>query len=272
MKRPLSRGLRVATLLAALLGSACAAPSAHVPWELVQRHPHDPESFTQGLELYRDRLYESSGRYGRSWVEYRPAPGREHGGEHRRRQLPAQWFAEGLTLLDDELWLLTWREGLVVVLDPDTLTTRRSHRHDGEGWGLTRDDGLLVLSDGSSTLRFLEPGEFVECRRVTVRESGRPVSRLNELETVGGWLLANVWLSDAVVVIHPDSGEVVRRLDLAELYPRALRSPEADVLNGLAWDEEDGSLLVTGKLWPEMYRLRLELPPPPKRSPQPCPH
>lgn len=251
--------------LALILVSACAAVDHDPSWELIERYPHDTDSFTQGLELMGERIYESSGRYGKSWVEYRPAPDRTGAAARdpstwHRRTLPQEWFAEGLTLFNNELYVLTWRAGRALVLDPDTLATRRIHRYSGEGWGLTNDGYQLIMSDGSSTLRFINPENFEVRRQLTVTEQGQPLNQLNELEWAEGWILANLWLSDDVVVIDPETGVVAQRLRLAALYPRHQRGPGVDVLNGLAWDAEDGSLLLTGKLWPELYRLRVSLP------------
>lgn len=264
----------LALLFGLLLANGLTVAQNADNWTLLQRYPHDPDAFTQGLVIVGDRIYESSGRYGQSWVEYRPAPDRQvqhsaapipdstaHSEASRlRKAISRRWFAEGLTQFDDRLFLLTWREGLALVLDPDTLAIRRQFRYPGEGWGLTHDGRRLIMSDGSSELRFVDPDSFTELYRLKVTEEGQPLRNLNELEWVDGWLLANIWQSDDVAIIDPVTGNVAGRLRLASLYPPGQRHRNADVLNGLAWDPADCTLLVTGKLWPDMYRLRIHLP------------
>ncbi len=148
------------------------------------------------------------------------------------------------------------------MIDAATLQPVGDFHYDGEGWGLTNDGERLIMSDGSAQLRFIDPATLQETHRLTVRDGGRPLRWLNELEWLPAGsldaeprLLANVWQRDRIVVIDPASGEVTAELDLAELYPQ--RAPGADVLNGIAWDARDGTLLVTGKRWPRLYRLRL---------------
>jgi glutamine cyclotransferase len=236
----------------------CCAPALlgapTIPYEVVASYPHRSEAFTQGAQLVDDTLYESSGLYGQSFlVRWRP------GGDEPllRTALPKRIFAEGLTVLDGRLYLLTWqqRRGLIFQLVP----WRRlgEFRYPGAGWGLTHNGRELIMSDGSAELRFLAADDQRELRRLTVTEDGEPVQRLNELEWVQGRVLANVWLTDEIVAIDPASGMVTARLDLGELYPAGQRSRRADVLNGIAFDPRDGTLLVTGKFWPRLYRIRL---------------
>jgi glutaminyl-peptide cyclotransferase len=256
-------------LLAIWLLAACALAAPRLGWEVVAEYPHrtnalDSGAFTQGLELDGDALLESSGRYGKSFIA------RWHLDDDRLPQLkrlPDELFAEGLTRLGDRLYLLTWRERRGLVLDADSFELLDSFHYDGEGWGLTNDGTRLIMSDGSSELRFLDPHTLRESQRLTVRDDGRPLKRLNELEWLPAGaladqprLLANIWLSNRIVVIDPTSGGVTAELDLQTLYP--VRAADADVLNGIAWDRRDNTLLVTGKLWPTIYRLRITEQPP----------
>lgn len=239
-------------LLLCAIGSAAAAPN--LSYEVVASYPHRSDAFTQGAQLEGDLLFESSGLYGRSFLaRWRP----DSQDPVVRTPLPRRLFAEGLTVLDGRLYLLSWQEqrGLIFRLDP--WQRIGEFRYTGEGWGLTHDGTDLIMSDGSAELRFLAADDQRELRRLRVTEDGRPVERLNELEWMQGRVLANVWLTDEIVVINPVSGEVTARLDLSRLYPAGQRSRRADVLNGIAWDARDDTLLVTGKYWPRVYRIRL---------------
>lgn len=221
------------------------------------RHPHDPTSFTQGLAFSADgRLFESAGGYGTSEVrEVDPSTGEVR----RRRPLDAAYFAEGLTVVGDELVQLTWKEGAVfrwdLALDP-----RPGGDITGEGWGLaTLADGTLVSSDGSDLLTVRDPATLEPKRSVAVTApDGTPVQQLNELEVVEERVWANVWHSDDIVRIDPTTGRVDATVDLSELVPPGLDDPEA-VLNGIAHRPGDppGRLWVTGKRWPTLYEIDL---------------
>jgi len=216
-------------------------------------HPHDPAAYTQGLLIHDGRLFESTGLYGESslreidWTT----------GEIRRRQaLPEQFFGEGLAWHDGELWMLTWREQTAFVYNPDVFAIRRTYRYEGEGWGLTSDGRHLIMSDGTSTLRWMNPADFTEARRISVTEAGRPLLNLNELEWIDGQLLANVYLTDRVVAIDPENGRVTASMDLSSLRAHLPRPHQAEVLNGIAFDPSSGHLLVTGKNWPALFVLK----------------
>lgn len=255
--------------LSLLLVLLCVSPwlsAADFSWQLLERYPHPPERFTQGLVVANQRLYESSGRYGQSFVASNALPGTGKPEPAQHRTLPRRWFAEGLTWFNGELFLLTWRAGRAVTLDPETLEIRRRFTYPGEGWGLTHNGHQLIMSDGTHRLRFVSPRDFRELKRLSVTEHGRPVDWLNELEWVDGWILANIWQSNDIAVINPENGKVAGRLRLTSLYPPAQRAPTSDVLNGLAWDPHSRTLLVTGKLWPELFRLRIKLPPSPQQQ------
>ncbi len=219
--------------------------------------PHDPSAYTQGLVWDGNRLFESAGRYGESTLrEVDPATG-----EVRRlvRNDPAV-FAEGLELIDDRLYQLTWREEVAFVWDAGTFDLLDTFSYEGEGWGLCFDGDRLVMSDGSATLRFRDPADFTETGSVTVVRDGRPVERLNELECLDGLVLANIWQSTEIVVIDPATGAVVGSVTGgATLLEQARAEYEnAEVFNGIAFDEATGRFLVTGKHWPFMFVVRLE--------------
>jgi len=241
-------------LLSLLLALPAAADTPNIGFDVVARYPHRSEAFTEGLELVDGLLYESSGLDRKSFIIAGPLTGE---GRVIRQRLPEVYFGEGLTVFGDSIYLLTWRNQRGFIFDKKTLRKTGEFSYAGEGWGLTHNDKQLIMSDGSANLKFLEPGSGRVVKTVPVTENGRPVIYLNELERVGKRVLANVWQTDNIVVIDPDTGVVTARIDLGKLYPPGMRKPGTDVLNGIALDPADNTLLVTGKWWPTLYRLRL---------------
>jgi glutaminyl-peptide cyclotransferase len=223
-----------------------------VPAVLGQR-PHDPGAFTQGLLFVDGAFLESTGRYGESSLR-RVDPATGH--VLKAIALPPDVFGEGLARLNGELFQLTWREQRCFVYDEATLEKRRELTYVGEGWGLTSDgEALLVVSDGTASLRFVDPASFRVVRTLVVRDGGLPLERLNELEWVRGEILANVWGSSVIVRIDPRSGEVRGHVDLAGLpEPPHPDDPDA-VLNGIAYDPTGDRLFVTGKRWNTMFEI-----------------
>ena len=252
------------TLLLCLLGIAhvCAAAPT-LSYKVIARYPHPDQPFTQGFELNGDTIYESSGLYNRSYIA------RWHLGDQQvldKQALPPAIFAEGLTIFGNRIFVLSWQEHKATVFDKTTLTKTAELSYEGEGWGLTHNEQALIMSDGSNTLRFLDPADFQSEKTISVSEDGKPVERLNELEWIPkhdgqpARILANIWQTDSIAVIDPASGAVTARLDLGTLYPLGQRSAHADVLNGIAYDARDGTLLITGKFWPTVFRLQLTEP------------
>ncbi len=237
---------------------ASASPTS-VPvlgWEVVSRRPHDPTAFTQGLLLDGNgRLYESTGLYGESTLrEVDPASGEVL----RVRRIPDEQFGEGLALVGDELVQLTWLRGLARRFDAETFELIRRHRYEGQGWGLCYDGQRLVMSDGSDVLEFRDPLTFEVQESVAVTLSGEPLSRLNELECVAGEVWANVWYTDMIVRIDADDGRVTGVLDLGEIIePHPTATLGSSVLNGIAYDAEADTFLITGKRWPELIEIRV---------------
>ncbi|WP_404419128.1 glutaminyl-peptide cyclotransferase [Marinospirillum sp.] len=224
-------------------------------FRVLQTYPHDPQAFTQGLLFHEGHLYESTGRYGQSTLRKVDL---ESGEVVQSVQLPAHRFGEGLALWEDWLIQLTWQAGEARVYDRHSLELLHTFSYKGQGWGLTADDTSLILSDGSATLRFFDPETFTETRRIQVLDQGRAVSRLNELDYVKGEILANVWHSDLIARINPQSGRVQGWIDLQGLLPEHLQPQDSDaVLNGIAWDAENQRLFVTGKLWPKLFAIEL---------------
>jgi len=222
---------------------------------VVGRVPHDTAAYTQGLVAVGGDLYESTGLYGQSQVR---RLNRATGQVEAATPLASDRFGEGLTFLNGRLYQLTWKNMVGYVYDASTLAPLDSFRYEREGWGLTTDGNALIMSDGTARLRFLDPATFAVIREVTVRDQGSPLSQLNELEYVQGVIFANVYQSDWIVRVDPDSGTVLEWIDLAGLLPERDRTPATDVLNGIAFDQESGHLLVTGKRWPWLFALRLD--------------
>lgn len=240
------------------LALAGAEPEPGISYKLLHRYPHDRSSFTQGLEIHRSMLYESTGLYGKSTIRYYPLDTPADMTLHR---LTPDRFGEGLTLLNDKLYQLSWRSGDVFVYEPDSLSPVEKFSIDTNGWGLTNNGSELIYSDGSDTLFFLDATTHTVIRTVTVRRNGKPLKSLNELEWIDGLIFANVLPTDTIVIIDPSSGSVVDSLDIGRLYPRSMRPGLQDIANGIAWDREAQELLVTGKNWPWLYRLKLFNPP-----------
>lgn len=240
-----------------LLLSACGAnrqPAASADYEILRTLPHDPAAFTQGLLFHNGILLESTGLYGKSSLREVEV---DTGAVLRKRALPHDLFGEGLALYSNRLYQLTWRENVVLLYDADTLETLGSFPLTGEGWGLAVWSNQLVASDGSAHLRFYDPATMHLLNDITVRDGDRAVRMLNELEIVGGELLANLWGEDRVARIDPTTGRVLGWLDFSALVPDGLRSSQEAVLNGIAYDPATKRLFVTGKNWPVLYELRL---------------
>lgn len=223
-------------------------------YEVVNSYPHDPQAFTQGL-VYRDGfLFESTGLKGRSSLRKVVL---ETGAVIQQRSIDATYFAEGLSDWGDRLIQLTWQSGQGFIYDLSTFEPKRVFGYAGEGWGLTRDATRLIMSDGTSILRFLDPDTLEETGRIEVTYDGQPLGRLNELEMVKDALYANVWPSHFIVIIDPGTGQVTGRVDLTGLLKPSDAKGPVDVLNGIAYDSEHDRLFVTGKFWPRVYEIRL---------------
>lgn len=223
--------------------------------EIVRRYPHDAGAYTQGLVFHEGVLYEGTGMEGRSSVRRVDL---ETGQVLAKRDLAQRHFGEGIAILGDLLYQLTWRSGEAFVYSVPGLEPRGSFRYFGEGWGLTTDGTSLIMSNGSHRLQFLDPADFSVKRTVDVRSAGSRVSQLNELEWVKGEVWANVYMTDQIARIDPQSGDVVGWIDLTGILTRAERSGQEDVLNGIAYDEAGDRIFVTGKFWPRLFEIRLK--------------
>ena len=254
MKR-LSRTLLA--VLSALSLSACSASAQNVKtygYKVEETLPHDVAAYTQGLFFHEGELYESAGQYGES--NFRKVE-LKTGRVQKRMNFESRYFAEGACVLNGRLYVLTWQEKECFVYDMKSWERLGTLRYMGEGWGLTTDGKSLIMSDGTSTLTFRNPDNFAVERSVTVTLRGQKVAYLNELEYVKGEIWANVYGTDQIIRIDPATGVVRAVINLKGILPQALRRPRTDVLNGIAYDERNGSVYVTGKYWPKMYRITL---------------
>ena len=224
-------------------------------YEIVNTWPHDRQAFTQGLVIQDGQFLESTGLNGQSSLRRVDL---KTGMVIKQIEVPAQYFAEGLTVLNGRVYQLTWQSHKGFVYDLKTFRLSREFAYDGEGWGLTTDGQNLILSDGSSRIRFLDPSNFAVKRAVNVTHNTWPVERLNELEYVKGEIFANVWGTEDIVIIDPITGKVTGVIDLTGLLPVPERTAETDVLNGIAYDPNGDRLFVTGKRWPKMFEVRLK--------------
>jgi glutaminyl-peptide cyclotransferase len=222
-------------------------------YRVVHVFPHDSEAFTQGLVYLDGLFYEGTGLNGRSTIRKVKI---ETGQVMQLHKLDSQYFGEGIAILNDTLFQLTWQSGIAFLYDRTTFTRTGTFSYTGEGWGLTHDGRRLIMSDGTATLRFIDPASHKEISRLAVRDGGKPVLNLNELEYIKGEVFANVWQTDRIARISPKTGEVTGWIDLKGLLPVSEQAPDA-VLNGIAYDAAGDRLFVTGKLWPKVFEIRI---------------
>ena len=256
-----TRRVALAFLLAAfvqlLLGQSRPTHAAKPPeytFKIVRTFPHDSNAFTQGL-AYRDGfLYEGTGLQGRSSLR---KVSLETGNVVQRIDLAAEFFGEGIALLKNAVIQLTWQSHTGFVYDLNDFRLLRRFSYPGEGWGLATDGRQIFMSDGTAEIRVLDPSTLAEKRRFTVHDGTTPVKELNELEFVEGEIFANIWQTDRIARISPQSGEVIGWIDLKGLLSPVYRLETGAVLNGIAYDAERKRLFVTGKLWPNIFQIQL---------------
>lgn len=212
--------------------------------------PHFSKCFTQGLIIKGNQVWESCGQFGESQIIHWDLDTQKI---IKQVKLDPKYFAEGLTMINERLYVLTWRSGVAFEINPMTLETIKTHQFKGEGWGLTTDGKLLIMSNGSDVLQFINPETFSVEHSIKVRIDGKPVHRLNELEWIDGEIYANVFQTDYIVVINPKTGVISNKYHLPNLLKNTFRKP--GVLNGIAHDKETNKIWVTGKNWPLMFEL-----------------
>ena len=224
-------------------------------YRVVNTYPHDANAFTQGLVVVDGVMYESTGQLGRSSLRRVDIA---TGKVLQKLDVAAKHFAEGLAAWQNSLFQLTWQSGVVFVYDRASFKQTGTFPFAGEGWGLTQDGKRLILSDGSPVLRFFDPATFKQTGSITVKDAGKPVSQINELEFVKGEIFANVWHTDRIARIDPATGAVTGWIDMAGLLKPGEVTDNEAVLNGIAYDEKNDRLFVTGKLWPKIFEIKLE--------------
>ncbi len=223
-------------------------------YKVVANYPHDRTAFTQGLVFTDGHLFEGTGKKGNSSLRLVDLA---TGKIEKIAPLDNHYFGEGITILKNRIYQLTWQNRLGIIYDEKTFDIVKTFQYTGEGWGLTNDGQHLVMSDGSAMVRFLNPENFEVVKRITAHTPQGKVDRLNELEYVKGEIWANVWYEDKIVRISPENGDVLGWIDLGTLYPRNRRTSNEDVLNGIAYDSEGDRLFVTGKNWPQLYEIKV---------------
>jgi glutamine cyclotransferase len=250
--------MRLVWLIGLMMVAAWFAPAAAaVPEytaEVRRTYPHDAGAFTEGLLYHDGYLYESTGLAGQSsirkvWLAT--------GEVVQQRDIDPQYFGEGIVIWHDRLIELTWKSHIGFVYDLASLRLRSNFHYAGEGWALTQDGRRLIMSDGTSDLRFLDPDSLHETGRIHVTCNGRPIRNINELEWIKGEVYANVWLTNTIIRIDPATGAVVGLIDLSDLPDVTAAHPADNVPNGIAYDPAADRLLITGKLWKWVYQVRL---------------
>jgi glutamine cyclotransferase len=231
------------------------APVAKHSYEIVHIYPHDAGAFTQGLIFVDGKLYEGTGQEGRSSLREVDL---QSGRVLKKVDVPEPFFAEGITLLNGKIYQLTWQHQMGFIYNAQTLEKTGQFQYTGEGWGITNDGHSLIMSDGSNRIRFLDPDSFRVTKTIAVTDGRTPVNELNELEYVNGEIYANIWHDQRIVTIDPQNGRVTGWIDLTGLLqPGAVHDEEA-VLNGIAFDQAGNRLFVTGKLWPQLFEIKLK--------------
>lgn len=224
-------------------------------YEIVNIWPHDPSAFTQGLVFLDGKMLESTGQVGRSSLRNIEI---QTGRILKKLDVPPPYFAEGIAVLKNKIYQLTWEQELGFIYDAQSFEKLGEFKYDGEGWGLTTDGQSLILSDGSNRIRFIDPDSFQVTKTIAVMDAKVPVRDLNELEFVNGEIYANIWHDDRIAVVNPQTGRVTAWIDLSRLLqPGDVQDPEA-VLNGIAYDQSTGRLFVTGKLWPKLFEIKIK--------------
>jgi len=260
--RPLALGkllLMGLFLFLVLFFNSCyiSSDDNHTPvlqYEIIDDFPHDPKAFTQGLVWKDGFFYEGTGLYGQSSLrKVEPKTGLIL----NQRNLPDNLFGEGITIFNDRIYQLTWKEQTGFIYDVETFQLLETFSYDYEGWGITHDGEYLIISDGSHLLRFLDPITLEEIKQIEVYERQNNVDQINELEYIQGYIYANIWQTDKIAIIEPDSGKVISWIDLSGILDTVDVNQKIDVLNGIAYDSENSQLFVTGKLWPKIFKIRI---------------
>ncbi len=234
-----------------------AATLEEVPtysYKIKNSWPHDRRAYTQGLIFFEGLLWESTGQYGASSLRKVEL---KTGKVIKQISVPANYFAEGMTVFQNKVFQLTWQEHKGFIYDPATFQKQGEFNYTGEGWGLTHDGESLIMSDGTDRIRFLDPSTLTTTRTISVTERDEPIDQLNELEYIDGEIYANIYQTDRIARISPKTGKILGWIDLTGLLSTKDRTGGEDVLNGIAYDEAGKRLFVTGKLWPKLFEIEI---------------
>jgi glutamine cyclotransferase len=245
--------LALSTILFVLLtGEPANSKPAHYTYSIVNTYPHDENAFTQGLVYENGSLYESTGFYGNSTLR---RVNLETGEVLQLYTLSDRYFGEGITIFDDKIIQLTWREQKGFIYDRCSFDLLQEFNYSTEGWGITCDGTRLIMSDGTANLYFLDPATFEKIGQVEVHDT-TPVSNINELEYINGKVYANIWMEEKIAIINPQTGQVEGWINLSGI--QNLQNQDVDnVLNGIAYDAKGSRLFVTGKRWPQLFEIKL---------------
>jgi glutaminyl-peptide cyclotransferase len=244
-------------LLATIYLGCISTANSNVPvWKAkaVATFPHDPDAYTQGLTIRDGKLFEGTGKLGSSTLRQVDLV---TGAVVKSVPLDSKFFGEGITIVGGKIYQLTWRNNFCFTYDANTLEYQETFRYPFEGWGLTDNGKELILSDGSSDIRFIEPVTFNEARRIGVKEGTERIKNLNELEYIDGEIWANIWYEDRIARISPETGKVLGWIDLSSLFPKSQRTDRDHVLNGIAQDPRTKKIYVTGKNWPKLFEIEI---------------
>lgn len=235
---------------------ATSSDSLALRYTVLNALPHNAEAYTQGLVIYQNKIIESTGQNNKSWIaEVNPGTG-----EHDKKViLPGQYFGEGITIINNKIYQITYTTKVGFVYDVRTYKQLKEFTYNSQGWGLTNDGKNIIMSDGSEKLNFLDTVTLKPVRTITVMDGGSRVKKLNELEYIDGYIYANIYETNWIYKIDPANGKVVGRLDFSPIGDEIrMMYPNADVLNGIAYDPNSKALLLTGKLWPKSYLIKLQ--------------
>lgn len=238
--------------------TATAKTLQNYTYEIVKKYPHDSKAFTQGLIVKDGVFYEGTG--GRKSDSFHSSLRKveiESGKVLQKKDLAPEIFGEGITVFNDKIYQITWQENTCFVYDLN-FNLLKEFKYQGEGWGITHDDTNLIMSDGTHVIRYLNPENFETVRTLTVLENGKPLMEINELEYIKDEIWANVWQTGFIYRIDPKSGNVIGKIDFTKLADEVQKDEEnSDVLNGIAYDAQNDKIFITGKLWKNIYEVKI---------------
>ncbi len=229
-------------------------PPPGLTYKIIDKIPHDISAYTQGLIYFNDYLYESTGQYFESSIrKVNPATG----DVLKKASIPDAYFGEGIAIFENTIYMLTWQSRQCMIINLETFKIENTFSYSGEGWGLTDDGTSLIMSDGTSLLKFIDPSSRTVTKTVPVSFNSRPVSQLNELEYIDGKIWANIYNEDRIAVINPVTGNIENIIDFSELRNFERGNPHAEVLNGIAYNKITKEIYLTGKNWSYYYRIKI---------------